>query len=104
MPTFNSPTDRLPFAAPFRQWKYNRGRTVWRLNGVWQEGNGFPWGSDQVTGLRDADIVPKVDRPGGERTDGTDRDRYLFIGGKVYVISAAVAATLTAAGYGGQVT
>lgn len=99
MPTFAGPTDNQPFSGLLSRWHYPRGRTVYRYNGTWYEGNEFPWGSDQVVGLRDADVVPVADRPGGERTDGTDRDRYLFLGGRVYTVSAAVATTLAAAGY-----
>lgn len=94
MPTFNTPVDRLPMGKPFERWKYERGRTVYKLGGEWVETIDPLWSV-----IAEADLVAAADRPGGERTDGTDRDRYLFLGGRAYEVSAAVAAELTTAGY-----
>ena len=99
MATFNTPTDRLPFKGLLSNWMYNRGRTVYRLDGTWVETTDPYWDT-----IAAADIVAVADRPGGERTDGTDRDRYLFLGGRTYTVSAAVASTLTSAGYGSYLT
>lgn len=73
------------------------GKTVYRVGGVWSETANPPWAT-----IAAADVVAAADRPGGERTDSTDRDRYVFLGGRVYEVSAAVAAELTAAGYGAR--
>lgn len=92
---FTTPTTREPFAPPFERFRYDRGKTIYRSGGTWFVGQDFPWST-----LRDADLVDPADRPGGERTDGTDRDRYLFLGGRTYTVSDAVASELTDAGYG----
>lgn len=90
MTTFNPPVDRIPFAPPLSEWKYDRGRTVYRLNSVWYETTDPYWDT-----IKEADLVDVADRPGGERTDGTNRDRYLFLGGRTYTVSSAVATALT---------
>ena len=90
MATFVGPTDRIPFAGLLSNWRYDRGRTVYRLNSVWYETSDPYWDT-----IKDADLVAVADRPGGERTDGTDRDRYLFLGGRTYTVSSAVATALT---------
>lgn len=97
--TFNPPTQALQFTGLIHQWRTDQGVSVWRYNGTWYQSSEPFWGNETSIGIKDADVVAKADRPGGERTDNTDRDRYLFLGGRVYTISAAVAATLVAAGY-----
>lgn len=99
MPTFTTPVDRRPLGKPFERWKYDRGRTVYKKDGTWVETTDPLWSV-----IAEADLVAQASRPGGERTDGTDRDRYLFLGGRVYEVSAAVAAELTTAGYGSYLT
>lgn len=94
MPTFSPPTDRLYFERPLHRWYTLRGRTVWRVNGVWHENNG-PWYDD----VKIADVVPVAQRPGGEDLGDGKGDRYLFFGGHDYTVSSAVAASLAAAGY-----
>lgn len=74
--------------------KKTQGRTVYRKGNTWATVDEPAWDD-----IKDADLVAAADRPGGEKTDGTDRDRYLFIGGHVYTVSQAVADALTAAGY-----
>lgn len=95
MATFTGPVDRIPFAPPFDMFKFERGRTVYRLNGAWHEDAEPEWAT-----IAAADLVAAASRPGGERTDGTDRDRYLFLGGHTYTVSSTVATDLTNAGYG----
>lgn len=94
MPTFTTPVDRRPLGKPFERWKYDRGRTVYKKNGTWHEVSDPLWSEIEA-----ADIVAAANRPGGERTDGTNRDRYLFLGGRTYTVSSAVGSELTAAGY-----
>lgn len=89
MTIFNPPTDRRPFAKPLEMFGYARGRTVYRSGGVWHEGSDFDWDT-----LAAADVVPVADRPGGERVDNR-HDHYVFLGGRVYEVSAAVATALT---------
>lgn len=98
-PVYEGPVDRIPFKPPLHQWTTPRGRTVYRKDGVWVETSDAYWDT-----IKEADLVPASDRPGGERTDGTDRDRYLFLGGRRYTISSAVGTTLTDAGFGAYVT
>lgn len=98
--TFTPPTTILPFeGSTISRWHTDRGVTVWRYNGTWYQQQDPFWGNDAIAGVKDADIVPAVSRPGGEKTDNTDRDRYLFLGGHVYTVSSAVGDELTAAGY-----
>lgn len=89
MATFNPPTDRMPFAPPLEQFTYPRGRTVYRSGGAWHEGSGFDWDT-----LAAADVVAVADRPGGEKVDNLN-DHYVFLGGRVYTVSSAVATALT---------
>lgn len=94
MPLYTGPVEERPFARPLERWGYDRGRTVYRAGGTWMIGSDFDWAT-----IAAADVVPVADRPGGERTDGTDRDRFLFIGGKEYDVSDAVFDALVAAGF-----
>lgn len=99
MPTFAPPTTDVPFRGLLERWNTVRGVTVWKQGGVWYRQQEPFWGNADATGVKDADIVAPANRPGGERTDNTDRDRYLFFGGHVYTVSSAIAAELTAEGY-----
>lgn len=94
MPTFSPPVERRPLAKPFQRWKYDRGRTVYKKNSVWHEVSDPSWEE-----IATADVVAVANRPGGERTDGTNQDRYLFLGGREYTISTAVGTELVAAGF-----
>lgn len=92
--TFSGPVDRLPFAPPLHQWRWERGRTVYRTGEAWVETT-----EPLQSVLEAADVVAVADRPGGEKMDGR-RDYYVFRGGYVYEVSDAVATELTTAGYG----
>lgn len=99
MPTFSGPTIRLPFAPPLHNWRYDKGVTVYRKDGAWVETTDPYWPT-----IKTADIVAVANRPGGDKTDDTSGDRYLFRGGYVYTVSDAVAAELTTAGYAANLT
>lgn len=98
MATFSGPVDQMPFAPPLERWTYDRGRTVYRSGGTWVEGSDFEWDI-----LAAADVVAVADRPGGEKVDGVN-DAYVFLGGRVYEVSSAVATALTNAGYSEYLT
>jgi hypothetical protein len=99
VPDILAPDEHGPFQGTLSQWHTDRGISVWKQGGVWYQAQEPFWGNETTSGVKDADVVPAAIRPGGERTDNTDRDRYLFFGGHVYTVSAGVAAELIDAGY-----
>ena len=95
--TFEGPTYNIPFAPPFSQWHTTKGKTVYRLDDEWVETTHPLW-----TTLTEADVVAATDRPGGEKIDGSER--FVFLGGRVYEVSDAVATALSDAGYSDYLT
>ena len=97
MATFTPPT--YDFRAPpdhplYPIFKITKTHTVYKSGGTWYEQETVPWNT-----LADADVVAVGDRPGGEDWRDGSGDRYVFMGGRTYTVSAAVATELTDADF-----
>lgn len=95
---FHPPTYRYQLPSPLHPWKHDRGKTVRKKDGVWIEEAESTWDE-----LAASDVVAQADWPGGEKIDG-HRDFYVFLGGRNYTVSDAVATELSDAGYGDRLS
>lgn len=86
MPTFQPPTHEEPIRTvekPLRYYRLTHANSIVRINGV-------------LTSVRS----PGQDQLTAAGTEGVD----FFMGGRIYVISAATATELTSAGFGSGIT